>query len=403
MDYLPSSGDTLTVQGDGYAGGYEQAVGHGDLNGQNVIGRWSHLLPEDADVRLQMYWDRTFRSLPLSLSDELNTWDVDFQHHFPLTQWLDLTWGAAYRLMVDRTTTVTNSPPQPAAFSLVPPDRNLQLFSGFLQGEIDCIPDRLKLTLGTKVEHNDYTGMEVEPSGRLAWTPSERQTIWGAVSRAVRSPSRIDADLLFPNAPPFSIVPNRDFESETVIAFEFPGYRFRPIDPLTLSIAPFFNIYDNIRSLEPTGTNTFTIKNGNHGTSVGVELSGIYQPFDWWRLRGGYTFLHTDVDVKAGSSDLNQGRAEGNDPAHQFVLQSMFTLPHHIQFDATCRYVSALPHPEVPGYFTIDLRLAWQPVRNLELSVVGQNLVDKHHPEFGMPATRQEIPRSVYGKVTWHF
>jgi iron complex outermembrane recepter protein len=392
LDWLPASGDSLTFQGDGYGGAIEQPQpGDTTIDGQNVIGRWTHAMGENSECAVQLYWDRTWRRAP-TFSEELNTYDLDFQHRFPWGQRQILVWGGGYRLMADR---VGNS----AALAFIPPDRNLQLFSGFLQDEIALIPDRLKFTIGSKLEHNDYSGFEVQPSARLAWTPDERQTAWGAVSRAVRSPSRVDRDLFVPAAPPFVIAGGSDFDSEKLIAYEL-GYRIRPWEPLMLSLAGFYNDYDQIRSLD---TNTFVLANGNRAQEWGLELSGQFQATSWWRLRGGYTFLDKDVEVKPGAQDLNRGRAEGNDPQNQFSLQSMFDLPWNLTLDFNLRYVDSLPMPPVPSYFTFDVRVAWQPVRNLEISIVGQNLWDEQHPEFGQPVTRQEIPRSVYGKVTWSF
>jgi iron complex outermembrane receptor protein len=399
-DYLPSSGDIVTLQGDGYGGDFEQAApGHGGLNGQNILGRWTHPLANDSEMTFQAYWDRTYRNIPNLFKETLNTFDLDFQHHFPLGSWLDIIWGGGYRAMLDR---VGNS----AGLAFVPAERNLQLVSAFLQGEIELVPERLKLTLGSKLEHNDYSGFEAEPSGRLAWTPSEKQTFWAAASRAVRAPSRIDNDLFFPGVPPFVIGGGEGFRSEKLVALE-AGYRIRPMERLTLSLAGYYNFYDDIRSLDPVGTNgtivEYIIRNGNRAKAGGVELSGTWQATDWWRLRGGYSYLQKHVTIKPGGSDLNRGRAEGNDPEHQFVLQSMIDLPCHFEFDSVFRYVAELPDPNVPGYFTMDLRLAWHPTRNFEVSIVGQNLVDDRHPEFGPIATRQEIPRSVYGKLAWHF
>jgi iron complex outermembrane receptor protein len=305
--------------------------------------------------------------------------------------------GAGYRLMHDL---VGNS----AALAFLPPKRNMQLFSTFAQDEITLIPDRLKVTIGTKFEHNDFSGFEVEPSGRIAWTPNDNQTIWGAISRAVRSPSRIDSDFYAPGNPPFFLAGGPDFDSEAVLAYEL-GYRFRVQPKVTLSLAAFYNDYEDIRSVEPipNTTNSFVIANGLRGDSWGVELSGTYQVTDWWRLRGGYTYLHEQTFLKPGSQDINAGTAEGNDPQHQFSLQSMLDLPCHFELDSNLRYVDRLPSPHVPSYFTVDLHLAWHTTPNLEFAIVGQNLCDNQHPEFGAAGARQEIPRSVYGKVTWRF
>ncbi len=393
LDWLPASGDTLTLQADGYGGNIEQpAPGSISVDGHNILGRWTRLMGEGSDLAVQVYWDRTKREIPGSFTEDLNTFDLDFQHRLPLGQRQSIVWGGGYRLMADEVESG-------AALAFVPPDRDLELFSAFIQDEISLVPERLELIIGSKFEHNDFSGFEVQPSGRLAWTPTERQTVWTAVSRAVRTPSRVDRDLFFPATPPFAIAGGRDFDSEKVIAYEL-GYRVRPWDQLSLSVSGFFNDYDDIRSIS---TNTLTIQNENQAELWGIEFSATYRPTEWWRLRGGYTFLHKHTMIEPGGSDLNQGRAEGNDPRNQFIIQSMIDLPYNLQLDCVLRYVDSLPAPPVPSYFTADLRLAWRARDNLELSIVGQNLLDEQHPEFGPPATRQEIPRSVYGKITWRF
>jgi Outer membrane receptor for ferrienterochelin and colicins len=395
VDWLPDTANTITLQGDGYAGEIRQPLGDLPINGQNVIGRWTHTIAEGSDFNLQVYWDRTLRQIPGSIEEALNTEDVDFQHRFPVGARQSIVWGASYRLMIDR---VKNGP----AAAFLPEDRNMELFGGFVQDEIVIVPDKLQITLGSKLEHNEFSGLEVQPSGRIAGPPGERQPLWAAVSRAVRSPSRIDTDLFTPGAPPYVIAGGSGFDSEKLVAYEL-GYRFRPADALTVSLAGFFNDYDDIRSLEPIATNTFVFRNSNRAEIYGLEISITYEVKDWWRLRGGYTYLHKDVFIKPSGSDLNQGRAEGNDPTHVFMAQSILDLPRNIELDLTVRYVDDLPSPAVPGFFTADVHLGWRPCKRLELSIVGQNLCDNQHPEFGEAASRQEIPRSVYGKVTWTF
>ena len=402
LDWLPPGGDTLTVQGDGYSGAIEQpAPADTTVNGQNVLGRWRRVLGEESDLTVQLYWDRTHRRIPDTFAEDLNTYDLDIQHRFPLGRRQSVVWGAGYRLMADDVGNGTN-------LAFLPPDRNLQLFSGFVQDEITLIENKLQLTIGTKLEHNDFSGFEVQPSGRIAWTPDKRQTIWGAVSRAVRSPSRIDTDFYIP-PPPVPPGTNRlaggaDFDSEKVTAYEL-GYHVRPHDRVSLSLATFYNDYDDVRSLELAAgsTNTFVFANGLRAEAYGAELAATYQLTDWWRIRAGYTFVEKHVFLKPGSTDINQGRGEGNDPEQQFLLRSSMDLPGHLALDASIRYVDRLPAPYVPSYFGVDLRLAWRPVKDLELAVVGQNLLDNQHPEFGAAATRQEIERSVYGKITWRF
>ncbi len=395
MDWYSSEANTVTFQSDIYSGSEEQpAPGDVTLDGENVLGRWTHQLYEGSDLSVQTYFDRTWRHVPTVFAEDLKTYDLDFQYRFPIGERHSFVWGGGYRLMQD---SVRNSP----VLAFLPADKNLQVFSGFLQDEITLIPERLKLTIGTKAEHNDYTGFELQPSGRLAWTFTDRQMVWAAISRAVRTPSRIDRNAYIPGVPPFFLAGGTNFDSEKLLAYEL-GYRVRPVDRVSLSLAAFYNQYDDIRSAETNGT-SLLIKNGLQAQSWGLELSGEVQPFDWWRLRGGYTYLHKDVWEKPGHVDANNTHAEGNDPNHQFLLQSMMNLPANFQFDLVACYEGALPQPYVPGYFTFDARLAWELRTNLELAVIGQNLCDNRHPEFGSPATRQEIPRSLIGKITWRF
>ncbi|MBC8094663.1 MAG: TonB-dependent receptor [Akkermansiaceae bacterium] len=395
IDYEPAREHAFTLQGDAYSGSIEQAANRDTVvDGQNVLARWTRTFSEESDLTVQAYFDRTWRRIPDTFDEDLKTYDVDFQHRFPLGTRQSIIWGGGYRLMEDE---VGNS----AGLAFLPPRRNLQLFNGFVQDEITLLPEQLKLHLGTKLEHNDYSGFELQPSVRLAWMPTSRQTVWAAISRAVRSPSRIDRDFYVPAAVPLPLAGGTNFNSETVVAYEI-GYRVQPHDRLSLSIAAFYNDYDNIRSVETNGA-TIMVENGLRAQSWGMEFSGEFRLREWWRLRGGYTYMHKDVWQKPGSIDVNRGLSEGNDPEHQVVLQSILNLPAGFQFDLAGRYVDALPAPSVPGYFTFDARLAWQATRNLEFSLIGQNLWENRHPEFGAAPTRQEIPRSLFGKVTWRF
>jgi iron complex outermembrane recepter protein len=393
MDWYPSEVNTLTLQGDAYAG--SQAATNGDtfIDGQNVLGRWSHTISDTAELTMQAYFDRTWREIPALGAEDLKTYDFDFQFHFGLGERQNVTWGAGYRLMQDA---VQNG----RGIAFIPPDRNMQLFSGFVQDEIALVPDYLQLTLGTKLEHNDFSGFEVQPSARLAWMPAERHTFWAAVSRAVRSPSRIDSDVRIPGNPPFQFLGDKNFESETVLAYE-AGYRVRPIDRLNLSLASFYNDYDHLRSLNQTTPTSFAFRNNFEGQTWGFELSGTYQATDWWRLRAGYTYLNKLLWTH--NPAVNARNPEGNDPENQFLVQSILDLPAHFQFDVVGRYVDTLENPHVPSYVSFDARLAWRWRDHMEISVVGQNLWDDHHPEFGAGTTREEIPRSVFGKVAWWF
>jgi iron complex outermembrane receptor protein len=399
-DWLPVGGTIATLQGNFYGGQFGQtAPGDVGVDGQNLLARWTQPFANDSDLSVQLYWDRTHRQIPGSISEILNIYDVELQHRLALGERNRLVWGAGYRLMQDD---VENA----AALAFLPSRRDLHLFSGFVQDEITLLRDQLVLTIGSKFEHNTYSGFEFQPSARIAWMPIANHTIWGAVSRAVRSPSRIDTEFFSPATPPFALSSSKDrFDSETVIAYEL-GYRTEIAKRLSLSISTFYNDYDDIRSVEPIAgaPGQFIILNQLAAATYGVEFSLAWQPVDWWRLRGGYTWFKKDIEF-GRSQDINQGRGEGNDPHHQFLIQSMINLPANWEFDSLLRYVDNLNQrgPLVPSYLSLDLRLGWRPTANWEFAIVGQNLLDNRHPEFGAPATRQEIPRSVYGKITWRF
>jgi iron complex outermembrane recepter protein len=420
IDAATSPRDTLTFQGDVYSGDEDLVIGRtSSVRGSNILGRWTRSLANESELSLQVYFDRTHLSLPVLatvinsvtfapegvLVDDLDTYDVDFQHHLRLGSRQQIVWGLGYRATHD---VVENAP----GLGLVPSRLDQDLFSGFVQDEIQ-LRENLFLTLGTKVEHNDYTGFEVEPSARLQWNVDDRQLLWAAVSRAVRAPSRIDRDLSqpAPGAPLVILSGSPDFRSETVIAGEM-GYRTELADRISASLSLFHNDYSDLRS---TGTTPLTVlpfffENNLEGTTYGAEFSINWQLFDGWRLHGSYTWLEESLHIKPGTTDINNALNETADPAHRASLRSSLDLTDNLQWDVMLRRVSDRPIHSgpvlgyVPGYSELDLRLAWRPRVRVELSIVGQNLLHDHHHEYVFPGPMQiEIERTVYGKVTWQF
>ncbi len=422
VDAEPCPENNLTLQGDFYFGDENLATGRrAKVNGNNILGRWSHTFSDDSDMSLQLYYDRTHLNDPIpandfapagTLVDDLHTYDLDFQHRFALGDRNHIVWGLGYRFTHD---VVENAP----ALAFIPRVLDHNLFSAFAQDEITIVK-RLSLTLGTKIEHNDYTDFEFEPSARLTWTPTDQQTIWAAVSRAIRAPSRVDRDIRLPTPTVSPLVDNiliggTDFDSETVIVYEL-GYRAQLGSQLSGSISGFFNDYDDVRSTSTSPPPALlglplVYDNNLEGESYGIELSTSYRVCDWWRLHGGYDLLKEDIRVKPGRTDFNNALNETADPQHRFSIRSSMDLPRNIQFDTALRWVDAFEFnnsgkpASVPSYCELDVRLSWHPTKNIELSVVGQNLLHDHHLEYviSSPNPREEIPRSVYGKVSWQF
>ncbi|HYP16506.1 MAG TPA: TonB-dependent receptor, partial [Opitutus sp.] len=409
LDATPAPQGALTVQGDYYHGMVgKPGAGASKMAGGNLLSRWSQVLADGSDLQLQFYYDRAFSRQPFApglfgpagkFTDELETYDFDLQHTTTVLANQTFTWGAGYRLMRD----VTKDAP---ALGFSPRNLRQDLFSGFAQHQLPVRASSV-LTIGTKIEHNDYTGFEVEPSLRWQTALTPDQMVWTAVSRAVRTPSRIDRDIRQPSSGRTILAGGRDFRSETVLAFE-GGYRTQLGEKLIGSAALFYNEYEHVRSLSLTPTTLLPLFFGNdlEGETYGVELTAKYDVLPWWRLDAGYTRLETDLRVRPGGQDFNNTLNETSDPETQSMLGSSMDLPGGLEFDARLRWVGDLVTNNsgrpaiVPSYTELDVRLGFRLSPEVEISIVGQSLLDNQHPEFGLPGPgRVEIRRSIFAKV----
>jgi iron complex outermembrane receptor protein len=440
IDSYATPQTTLTLQGDLYSGTefLGPSLGDSDLRGGNVLGRWTRTLGEDSEVSLQAYYNNAYLSQPFaaspasppyvlgfplaSLVDNLDTYDVDFQYHFRVGTRQNIVWGLGYRY-------TRESDQDISIVRFIPPDLNQNFYSGFIQDEFELTP-QLHLSLGSKVEHNDYTGYEYEPSGRIRWNFSPKQMVWGAVSRAVRTPSRYDRDLQvitgLVNAPAPYVFPSTflagspDFESESVVAYEL-GYRAELGDRFTVSASAYYNVYSDIRSTGDTPTTPtypfpypVVFGNGLEGDTYGLEVNANFQVLDWWRLHGGYNLIRENIRAEPGFVDATGALNETADPENQVFFRSSMDLPRGLELDAALRWIDRFTISNgpnggpvgatVPSYFELNARVAWHVNKRLELSVVGDNLLHDHHPEYGYPGpTREEISRSVFGKAEWRY
>lgn len=387
--------DSLQLQGDIYRGKLDQtAPGSRKTEGANLVARWQRSMPSGAQLSLGAYHDYRMREYPGFFSEHLNTSQFDLLYRLPTIGQHQLQWGVDYRYSRDR---VSNS----ATAAFLPARQHLDWLSLYGQDEIR-LDDGLNLTLNARIEHNDYTGSEFMPAVRLSWAPDAGQLLWGAVSRSVRTPSRIDRDFYSPGNPPFLLAGGQGFRSETAITYE-TGYRLHSGPQSSWSITLFHSDYDHLRTVEPISGGQLVIDNGLEGSSTGVETWGNYQVTDKWRLSAGFLALKQRLHLKSDSADINNGNSEGNDPSHQWQLRSQLDLPANTSFDLMIRRVGKLPDPKVPDYVALDMRLAWLVSPKLELSVNGKNLLDGEHPKFGSAPSRSELERSVYFDLRWSF
>ncbi len=379
----------LSVQGNVYEGRQEQPSKHDiETRGLNFLTRWQHNLMDGSQVQLQAYYDRTERDQPGVFSETLDILDIELQRGLTLGTHQKIVWGVGHRSAWDD---VNNS----SALAFLPAEKHLSWNHIFLQDEVSLQPD-LKLTLGGRLEHNSYTGLEFMPNARLAWHATDQDLLWISLAHTVRTPSRLDRDFFVP-APPLTpqLAGGPEFESETADTFEI-GYRGQRFSRLNYSLTAFYSDYDKLRTLEPTGTGSFELSNGLQAQTYGLEAWGDYQVSERWRLSAGALRLNEDFKLKPGSADVNGGKAEAHDPSHQWMLRSHFNPDSAHELDLTLRHVGKLSSTNVPAYTALDIRYGWKPADNVELSVTAWNLLDPAHSEFGSASNRIETERSVY-------
>lgn len=403
IDAKANENTNVTLQGDLYDNYLEKVDGNPGVIGGNMLARLTHNFSDSSSMKLQTYYDRTYLRMPSppyeTFEDDLTTFDIEFQHRFKPWANHKLVWGLGYRFTHDDVTS--------SLLEFSPEDLDQNLFTVFVQDEMRIFKD-LYFTIGSKLEHNAYVGFIVEPSTRIRWNLDANSIIWGAVSRAVRAPSRIDRDVR-QNVPPDLVLisGNEDFQSETVIAYE-TGFRSKIAQQATTSVSLFYNQYDDVRSavLHPVDVFPVTFENGVEGETYGLEFTLTYQVTDWWQLFTSYNFLETDLRVKEGMTDINNARNELADPKHQFSIRSSFNLPHRISINPAFRWVDDLiindggEEKAVASYAELNAKIIWEATNNITIAVVGRNLLNDYHVEYGF-ANREPvgIERSIYGSL----
>jgi iron complex outermembrane recepter protein len=388
--------DSVALQGDLYRATEDQ-VGTADLSvvGANLLTRWQHALANGSALQIQAYYDETQRiNGNGGGAFVVSTYDVEIQHSIRLGSSQDIVWGAGTRLSrYDITNTAT--------FRFLPANRTLTLNNIFAQDSISLTPS-LKLILGIKLEDDPYTGTTPLPNARLSWKLSETALVWSAVSRAIRSATPFDRDVAEYLGSTLFLIGGPQFKPERLTAYEI-GYRGRVGSRLSFSVSTYYNVYDDLRSIE-FGPLILPLRwgNGLKAETSGVELWANIQVADWWRLAAGYSAEHEHLAFTSGSSRLLGTEQAGDDPRNQASLRSSMNLTANVTFDADLRHVGPLPNPAVSHYEELNVRLGWHLSSTWDVAVSGFNLLHAHHEEFTVPPS-DAISRSGAVEARWRF
>lgn len=430
-DFQISQRDSVTWQGDAYHGTAGQHVTLAApalfpytaddtvvTSGGNLLGRWRHVSSDRSDYSVQTYFD-TARREELAIGQRLDTFDVEFQHHWLPGGRNEVVWGGGYRRVTDR---LRASPT--VIFS--PSAESTNLFSGFMQDEISFLDRRLRITLGSKFEHNDYTGPELQPTARGWFELTRRHQLWAAVSRAVRTPSQGERDLRLNLASsplpdgPFMLVSgfgSRDLTSERLMAYE-AGYRAEVNSRFNLDLATYYNHYTDITSFAPLPPRIeidplpphllvpFQFGNHLHADGFGTELAANVNPTRFWKITAAHTWLRLGLHYPTSAPlTVLERNFKGETPTQQFNVRSIINLRHGLEFDVAGYYVGELPFQRVPAYTRLDMRVGWSRGEHVEFSIGGQNLLNAQHAEFRSvyAISPTEVQRNVYVKSIWRF
>jgi iron complex outermembrane receptor protein len=414
IDRYASPEDTLTLQGDGYEQNADEITTPLPIsapravysNGGNLLGRWTHTDSDQADSSLQAYYDRQVR-VDSPAGYNLDTFDVQYQNRFPIWDWQELTWGTGAR---DHNMQYIDAP----LVTTTPNDQNEYILNGFVQDQVTIVPERLQWYLGSKLEYNNLTNTEIQPSSRLLWTPDQRNTIWAAISQSSRIPSIYqDTNLTFG-----PLVGGTEYpDAESTLSYEL-GYKVQPAKTLTMDVTAFYNNYRDlileIPNLAEPGA--FLFGNALRAQTYGTEFSANWQAAPTWRLAASYSLLvaraqlqQTEFADQFTPAYEAQAFSESS-PKNQFQIHSYLDLLKNLQLNTSLYYVDTLGtvnegaegFQQVPSYFRMDMNMSWQFAQNMSLTVGVQNLLEKRHYEYGSinsTALPSEVPRSIFAEL----
>jgi iron complex outermembrane receptor protein len=407
---------TYLAEGDVYRGSSPHIVGttplYDKVSGGDINLRWERRVNDSNGFYVQTYFDRTLRTNPAFLSETRNTFDMEFVHHFMLLKHQSFSYGGGLRF----SPYLTHE--QESVDTLSPAGGTDHVHTAFVQDELDLGP-RVTVTVGAKMQHNNFSGFDVQPSARVLWQAGKHQSLWAGVTRAVTTPSDLEENFLIvaqeaPNTF-LQLLGNKQFKSEDVIGYE-AGYRVVRGDRFYVDLSSFWNQYSRLQSfsaLTPSvsqGNTYLTIQYQNQiaGHTTGFEFAPRFTIASWWRVNSSYSFVSSTFNSNGPTSDISStGSAstyEKSTPRHAVFVESRIDLPFRIQFDQFYRYASQLPAQKVKAYQTMDLRASRPIGRDILVQVVGQDLFQPHHAEWGTGDPAQPVVgvyRAAYIKVSF--
>ena len=391
LDSEPSEKDALTLQGDVQAGHsrletilpFSGPVQVQTNSEDNLIARWSRSFDDRSGFTLQAYWDHIHRS-ESGLDGNTDQIDLDFSDHFDLTPRNAIIWGAGVRRLSDRVTGSTDL--------FISPERVRDVWYGtFIEDDLAVVPDRLNVSIGAKFEHNADSGFQFQPSIRAIWHSPGGWSVWAAVSRATRTPSRFEGDLTV-RTPALLLSPS-NLGSESMVSYEI-GWRGQIHPGIVLDVAAYHQIYDRLISwglagITPSGLPNVQNGNNGHGRSTGVEAALDLTINSRWTVKvaGDVSSLRI---VPGGINSVNSANSidETASPQSQASVRSLWNVSDAVDFDLWYRRVGSLNGGAVPAYNDLDVHLAWRPTAHLEMTLVGENLLSHRRVEFSDPGLR---------------
>lgn len=417
-------GDEITFQGDAYRANTQQRRRHYSLvapytpieeqtiryEGLNFLGRWVDPHDNGSQFSLQSYLDWNRRDEPFNFIDNRIIFDIEGQYNFQPFGRHEIIAGSGFRFILDNEKGDNN-------VSFSPQGRRNSIYNIFVQDKIALVPKFLFLTIGSKLEHNEFSGLEIQPSAQLQYHIDNNKMIWGSVSRAVRTPTPLEEDLTSTlNTAAFvraAFVPNENFHSETLVSYEL-GYRHQIFPNLAADFSGFYNDYKNLAttSLLPfylvnNGVDPIhfflpvQFRNDMRGHTHGIESVIKWTLDPDFKILAHYSYMQMSLHC----DDLSEQALQDLFPVHSGGLRASWNINENILFDSGISYVGELKGSDVSDYVRLDINLGWKVNENITLNIVGNNLLDNAHREFGKENDINvgEVERSMFGKVTWKF